>query len=106
MAPSPLPDGAKGRSCVYLLRSQKDNKYYLGSTSDLLRRLSEHNEGLSTSTRFRRPFKLIGFEVYPSLYKARQRERILKNNPKMYRNLKKRLTICSLAPKAQEEGMG
>ena len=106
MTPSPLSGDAKDRSYVYLLQSQKDEKCYLGWTTDLLRRLGEHNEGLNTSTKSRMPFSLIGFETYSSQKEARERERILKQNPKMYRNFKKRVSLCSPVPKAQKEGMG
>ncbi|MEW6674972.1 MAG: GIY-YIG nuclease family protein [Nitrospirota bacterium] len=37
---------------VYVLLSEKDHKLYIGFTSDLKRRLKEHNEGKTLSTRF------------------------------------------------------
>jgi len=63
---------------VYLLLSLKDNRTYLGSTSDLERRVREHNKGKNISTKNRTPFKLIYFEEYDSLALARKREKILK----------------------------
>ena len=107
MTPSPLSVDAKIKpSFVYLLQDQKDKKYYLGWTTDLLRRLGEHNEGFSTSTKFRKPFKLIGFENFSSQSAARHQERTLKRNPKMYRNFKKRVSLRSPVLEAQKEGMG
>ncbi len=50
---------------VYLLFSDKDSKFYTGSTNDLKRRLQEHNVGNVKSTKHRRPLKLIYYEVYP-----------------------------------------
>ena len=96
------------RSYAYLLRSQKDKRYYLGYTTDLLRRLVEHNEGLNPSTKSRGPFRLIGFEAYLTQKEAKEREKILKHNPKMYRNFKKRISLCSTATALplQKEGMG
>jgi len=47
---------------VYILESLKDQKHYTGYTNDLKRRLEEHKKGLSFSTKFRLPFKLIYFE--------------------------------------------
>ena len=106
MTPSPPSGDARKPSYVYLLQSQKDRKYYLGCTTDLLRRLGEHNEGLNTSTKSRGPFKLIGFERHETLQEARKRERTLKRNPKMYRNFRKRISLCSPVPEARKEGMG
>ncbi|MFI5204480.1 MAG: GIY-YIG nuclease family protein [Flavobacteriales bacterium] len=53
--------------CVYVLFSEKDHLLYIGFTSDLKRRLAEHNRGECTSTKSRTPLKLIFFEYY--LYK-------------------------------------
>ena len=36
---------------LYILYSQKTDKYYVGSTDDLTRRFSEHNRGQTQSTR-------------------------------------------------------
>ena len=44
---------------VYILLSNKDNKRYIGMTSDIQRRLFEHNSGLVKSTKHRRPLELI-----------------------------------------------
>jgi putative endonuclease len=47
---------------VYVLRSQKDNKYYTGYTKNLKLRFEEYNRGKIESTKNRIPFKLIYFE--------------------------------------------
>jgi hypothetical protein len=44
---------------VYILLSLKDNKFYIGFTSNLKRRLKEHNYGKNISTKSRLPLKLI-----------------------------------------------
>jgi putative endonuclease len=36
---------------VYVLRSQITGRLYIGSTSDVKRRLDEHNAGLNRSTK-------------------------------------------------------
>jgi len=64
---------------TYVLTSRKDNNFYTGTTLDLERRLNEHNEGLSISTRYRRPFNLIYFEACPNKNDAYRRERYLKS---------------------------
>lgn len=72
---------------VYILKSKKDNKHYVGSTNDLKRRFSEHQLGRVESTKSRRPFLLEYYEAYCSkdlatrqelLYKTSQGRRILK----------------------------
>jgi putative endonuclease len=47
---------------VYVLKSQKDNKHCIGSTSDVNKRLAFHNAGLQRSTRSRIPFLLVYYE--------------------------------------------
>ena len=65
---------------VYLLKSKKDNKYYIGQTNNINRRLSEHNSRREKSTKHRAPFELIGYEVYKTRNKARWREYQLKKS--------------------------
>lgn len=62
----------------YILKSKKDGKCYTGITNDLRKRLSQHNEGLSTYTRGRGPFELIYYEACLLKDKARSREIYLK----------------------------
>ncbi len=49
---------------VYVLRSLKDFKRYIGFTDDLNRRISEHNSGFVKSTKNRRPLELIYSEEF------------------------------------------
>ncbi|RJO59224.1 GIY-YIG nuclease family protein [Candidatus Parcubacteria bacterium] len=63
---------------VYFLQSQKDNGYYIGVTSNPRKRLQEHNNGLSKSTRFRKPWVLVRTEPYEDIKSAYRRERFLK----------------------------
>ncbi len=63
---------------VYALVSQKDRKLYVGYTEDLRKRISEHNRGKVTSTRYRVPFKLIYYEACRNKADALHRERYLK----------------------------
>jgi putative endonuclease len=64
---------------VYILQSSKDNKYYVGMTNDVNRRLKEHNAGLQKSTKARRPFKLVYKECCASRKEARIKEKQLKS---------------------------
>ncbi len=68
----------KLKYCVYVLLSLHDNGLYVGFTTDLRRRLTEHFEGKSKSTAPRRPFRLIFCEYFFSKQDAERRERYLK----------------------------
>jgi putative endonuclease len=64
---------------VYLLLSLKDNGLYIGYTNDLKRRFEQHNKGLSLSTKYRLPFKLVFYECFSNSTDARSREKYLKS---------------------------
>jgi putative endonuclease len=64
---------------VYVLKSQKDNKHYIGSTSDVKKRLAFHNAGLQRSTKTRIPFVLIYQEEYATKQGAIRRELYIKS---------------------------
>ena len=63
---------------VYILRSLKDNKRYIGFTENLERRIQEHNNGFVKSTKNRRPLKLIHFENFEDKQEAQNKERFYK----------------------------
>ena len=63
---------------VYVLESLKDYKRYIGYTNNLKKRLEEHKKGLSFSTKFRLPFKLIYFEGCLNMQDAKRCEHYLK----------------------------
>jgi putative endonuclease len=56
----------------------KDDHFYTGYTSDLDRRLEEHNEGKVFSTKNRRPLVLVYFEGSKNQTDATRREKYLK----------------------------
>ena len=64
---------------VYILKSNKDYKYYIGQTNNLEDRLLRHNSGRVSSTRNRIPLKLIKVEKFYSRSDAINRERYLKS---------------------------
>ena len=76
---------------VYLLHSVKTGGYYLGWTTDVSRRLEEHNKGKSVFTKSRGPWELIGCEVCRDAKTAQQREKMLKQRPRQFAQLKKRM---------------
>ncbi len=64
---------------VYVLRSIKTNKYYIGCTNNVVRRLEEHNNNKTRSLKNKGPFELIYTENYNSLSEARKRELKIKS---------------------------
>ena len=58
----------------------KNNDLYVGFTSDLKRRFSDHNKGFVAATKPNRPWKLIYYEAYLGKYDATKREKQLKNH--------------------------
>ena len=76
---------------VYVLKSVKDSKLYIGSTNDLRRRLLEHNSGEVLSTKGRRPFELRYYEAYFTEQDARHREYALKKDGRVLVQLKLRI---------------
>jgi putative endonuclease len=88
------PDGETGRPAyrqagalasnqymwyVYAIRSQIKNYIYVGLTSDINKRVQQHNKGKEKTTRPYRPFDLIHSEAFSSRAKARKREIYLKS---------------------------
>lgn len=63
----------------YVLQSIKDSSLYKGLTSNLERRVAQHNNGKNPSTINKRPLKLIYFEKFDSRVKAREREKYFKS---------------------------
>ncbi len=64
---------------VYILKSTKNDAYYIGCTNNTERRLVEHNKGISKYTKNARPWTLVYKESYKDLRTARKREREIKN---------------------------
>ncbi len=60
------------------MKSNRDDRYYIGSISDVNRRLWQHKEGLVYSTRRMLPIGLVFFQEVDSLTEAREIERKLK----------------------------
>ena len=66
---------------VYVLQSLKNPDWlYKGSTSDLKKRVNEHNRGKNFSTAPYAPFNLIYYEAYLLKQDAEARERYLKTS--------------------------
>ncbi len=63
---------------VYILRSMKDRNFYVGSTNNIRRRLTEYNSGKVGSTMGRIPFSLEAYIGVKDQNKAIELERYLK----------------------------
>jgi len=63
---------------VYVLRSKKDNKNYVGYTKNLKLRFEQHKKGLVVATKNRNPLTLIYYEACLSQQDATHREKYLK----------------------------
>jgi len=64
---------------TYILKSEKDNGIYIGSSKDLNDRyFNQHLKGKVKSTKSRRPLTLIYFEEFDNYKSAFRREKYLK----------------------------
>ncbi|MDZ4149114.1 MAG: GIY-YIG nuclease family protein [Flavobacteriaceae bacterium] len=64
---------------VYVLYSVSFQKYYVGLTNNLDRRLLEHNQVKMTSTKAFVPWIIVHTEVFETRPEARMREKYLKS---------------------------
>ena len=64
---------------VYIIQSLKDGSYYTGLTTNIDRRLTEHNKSDTKTTRSKKPWKLVHSEEFETRQLARQREKYLKS---------------------------
>ena len=64
--------------CLYILYSAKLDKYYVGHTSDLEKRLAEHNSGISDFTAKATDWTLKYTEVFENREAAHKREQEIK----------------------------
>ena len=64
---------------VYVIRSEVDGRFYVGFTTDVNKRLKEHNNGKTKSTKGYCPWCLFFYEEYGTRIEARNREVYLKS---------------------------
>ena len=75
----------------YVLKSEKTNKAYYGTTDDLKKRFYQHSNGMSKATKPDIPWKLIYYEAFLSKPLAMERERMIKYKGKAMAELKRRI---------------
>lgn len=76
---------------VYILSSLKDQSYYVGYTSDVIKRLAQHNTGKSRYTKGHRPYQVVYTESFPTKAEAEKRESYIKKYGNMKAFLKSRV---------------
>ncbi|MDP5229117.1 MAG: GIY-YIG nuclease family protein [Cellulophaga sp.] len=64
---------------VYVLKSEVDGRLYKGMTTDVLKRVSQHNLGQNKSTKGFLPWILIYQEEFSTREEARKREKYFKS---------------------------
>jgi putative endonuclease len=65
---------------AYILQSESHpDQTYVGSTSDLRKRLGEHNGGKSIHTNKFKPWRLVAYIALPEKHVAEELERYLKS---------------------------
>ncbi|MHB0977846.1 MAG: GIY-YIG nuclease family protein [Minisyncoccota bacterium] len=64
---------------LYILKSSKNGKYYIGCTKDIIRRLEEHNKGQNESTKNACPWELVCHRQFDSQAEAFQEEKKIKS---------------------------
>ncbi len=62
---------------VYILRLSND-KFYIGSTTNISQRIIDHSSGKSTFTKKFLPIKLEFFQEFPDITSANKMEKYLK----------------------------
>lgn len=63
---------------VYILQSEKNKSLYIGYSTDLRKRVREHNSGKNLATKPFIPYKLIFYEAFLNRIDAKNREEYLK----------------------------
>jgi len=64
---------------VYAIKSLVDNRLYVGFTNSFERRIKEHNDGKTRSTKAYRPWVVVFTEMVTCREEARKREKFLKS---------------------------
>jgi putative endonuclease len=64
---------------VYVIRSERNGRYYIGFSGRPEARLEEHNAGTVKATRYLRPWTLVYSEQFTDASAARRREHHLKS---------------------------
>ena len=74
---------------VYILFSETTGGYYIGYSSNISKRITQHNQGLTISTKGKGPWKIAYTETFQNKRDALKREQFLKKqkNRDFYKKL-------------------
>lgn len=64
---------------LYILVNRDTDRYYIGSTSDINRRLNQHKSGYTRTTKVLGTYDLVYTEEFNNITEAREREKKLKS---------------------------
>ena len=64
---------------MYVLKSEKTGKYYIGCTNDLKKRIVQHNKGETESTKRDMPWKIVCYKNFNDQKQAYECEKLVKS---------------------------
>jgi putative endonuclease len=64
---------------IYILKSLKNSRYYIGSTINVDVRFKQHNQGNVKATKNIRPLEIVFYQSYCNIETARKMEMKLKS---------------------------
>lgn len=76
---------------IYIIKSLKNESLYIGYTENINRRIREHNNNESFTTKKYSPWELVYLEGYKDQKDALDREKKLKQFGRVYSQLKRRI---------------
>ena len=82
----------KMKFSVYILKSERVDKYYIGSTQNISERVKHHNSPQARWTKRFQPWVLIHHEEFDTRAEAMRREKFLKSLKGIKRNLSRILS--------------
>ena len=91
---------------VYILKSLKNSRFYIGSTANLAKRFERHNRGSNAYTKNYKPFDLVWNQTYNTRAEAVRRECEIKSwkSVVMIEKLIKRSDTKRVGTQAANEG--
>ena len=80
---------------LYIIESIANGRWYIGSSDNPERRLTEHNRGTTRSTKPYIPYRLIYIEKFDTKTDARKREYAVKQSGVIRKDLKEKLSYSA-----------